>query len=193
MPPAMVGMPSPQPRAAIARPAPQQPAMQRMVVTVPDEHGGGMVMHVQTPEGLMEVSIPPGLGPGQTFEMVVPTMTSQQFAAAQSVSQPMQHQFAPQMAHVQHMQQYGPPPVVVQQAPPMVVQQAPVIVAQGPPVVYGGGGFYGGGYYGGDAALGVGVGLAGGLALGAAMDGFDGGFHHDGGFDGGGFDGGGWD
>jgi hypothetical protein len=217
MPPAMVGMPQP----PVARPVAAAPEMQKMMVTVPDGHQGGMVIQVQTTAGLMEVNIPPGLGPGQQFEMMVPSVARQapQPVQGQPVGQSGMQQFPPMaqgqpmqqfppVAQAQPMQQYGQqqmqpmpqyaqqPQVVVQQAPPpVVVQQQPqVIVAQQPNVVHvvGGGGYYGGGYYGGgDVALGMGVGLAGGMMLGAAMDG---GFH-DGGFDGGfggGFDGG-WD
>ena len=53
--------------------------MQKMAVAVPQGMQGGMQLQVQTPGGLMQVTIPQGLGPGATFEMMVP---AQQPAAA---------------------------------------------------------------------------------------------------------------
>ena len=49
-----------------------EPGMQTMRVQVPGGMTGGMMLQVQTPAGLMEVQIPRGLEPGETFEMLVP-------------------------------------------------------------------------------------------------------------------------
>jgi hypothetical protein len=49
-----------------------EPVMQTMRVQVPGGMTGGMLLQVQTPAGLMEVQIPRGLEPGETFEMLVP-------------------------------------------------------------------------------------------------------------------------
>ena len=43
-----------------------------MQVTVPAGAHGGQAMHVHTPSGLMQVTIPPGLQPGSTFLIAVP-------------------------------------------------------------------------------------------------------------------------
>ena len=63
------------PAQPIAQPVAQpvaQPAMQKMAVAVPPGMQGGMMLQVDTPAGRMQVTIPQGLGPGATFEMMVP-------------------------------------------------------------------------------------------------------------------------
>ena len=57
--------------SAVAHQVPQQ--LIKMAATVPPGMAGGMQLRVQTPAGLMQVSIPTGLQAGMTFEMWVPS------------------------------------------------------------------------------------------------------------------------
>jgi len=51
---------------------PQQMGMRKMAATVPFGMYGGMQMQVNTPHGRMQVTIPPGYGPGSSFTFNVP-------------------------------------------------------------------------------------------------------------------------
>ena len=171
------------PNVQMAQPVMAQPQPMLMSVQVPQGMMGGMMIQVQTPAGLMQVQIPQGLYPGQTFQMQVPM-------PARQPQMMMQQQQMMQQPQMQMMMPPPPPPqVVIQQQPQVIVQQPATTV------IHPGGGYYGGGggYYGGDGGLGVGLagGLIGGMMLGAALDGGDGGWGGDGGGWGG--DCGGWD
>ena len=155
--------------------------------SVPQGMGGGMPLQVQTPAGLMQVTIPNGLSAGASFEMMVPqAQQAPQVAQAMPVSQPQQQMYQQQPPQQQMYQQQRPqqqmyqqqqpqqqiyqqqPQVqVMQQAPPtVVVQQQPQVVhVGGPPVIMGG---YGG--YGYDPGLGMMGGFVGGMIAGEMMD-----------------------
>jgi len=57
-------------RASMARP------MTKMTAVVPSNVFGGMQLRVTTPHGLMEVTVPPGMGPGMAMEMWVPQLVT---------------------------------------------------------------------------------------------------------------------
>merc|ERR1712032_748766 len=129
---------------------------------------GGQPLQVQTPNGLMQVTVPKGLGPGQQFEMMVPVKQEPQIAQATPVAaapqQPayQQPQQQPQVVYQQAPQQ---PQVIVQQAPPQVVHH------HVPPPMYGGYGYGPVGYYdpwgpGPGIGLGIGAGFVGGMIAG---------------------------
>merc|ERR1719271_899635 len=131
----------------MAQPVPaQQPAMQRMNVTVPQGMTGGQPLQVQTPAGLMQVTIPAGLGPGASFEILVPMVQQPAAQVAAPVAPPPQ------------------PQVIVQQAPPpqqVVIQQPaqPVVHhVHSAPAGYGYGGGDGRVGYGGHVRIGGGYG-----------------------------------
>jgi hypothetical protein len=132
----------------------------------------GMPLQVQTPSGLMQVSIPEGFGPGMSFEMMVPVQQQQQ---APPVAQPMQPMYGqpPMMQQQQPMMQQQQP-MMQQQQPMMQQQQQPnVVVVQQPPqqvIVAGGGYDYGGYGYGPDPGLAMMGGFVGGMIAGEIMD-----------------------
>ena len=67
------------------QPAQPQMQMQKMAATVPWGHYGGMQINVNTSQGMMRVTIPPGYGPGSSFTFNVPVRM-------QPVMQPMMYQ-----------------------------------------------------------------------------------------------------
>ena len=225
--PTMSGMPAPitqnrrtpppsgrAPAVLADQPATHQP----MTVKVPAGMRGGANMRIVTPSGEMQVTIPDGLGPGQTFTMLVPAARPAASRVAQGQLPVVQGQlpvaqghaiqsqtpsFAqampmgqPPMAQPMYGQQYQQPqyqqPQYHQpqfhQAPIYVQQQPQVVYQQQPNVVVVGGG-YGYGPYGGGYGY-----DSSGLALGVGaglVGGMMLGSALDGGFDGGyGFDGG---
>lgn len=51
---------------------PPQPGMQLMSATLPPGVVDGQLLQVETPRGLMQIQVPPGLGPGVNVTMWVP-------------------------------------------------------------------------------------------------------------------------
>lgn len=225
--PTMTGMPAPNRRTppssgrAPAVLADQPATHQPMTVKVPAGMRGGANMRIVTPSGEMQVTIPDGLGPGQTFTMLVPAarpavarvaqgqlpvvqgqVIQSQRSQTPSIAQAMPMGQPPMAQHMYGQQyqqpQYQPPQYQqpqYQQAPIYVQQQPQVVYQQQPNVVVVGGGYgygpYGGGYGYDSGGLALGVGAG---LVGGMMLGsaLDGGFDGGYGFDGG-FDGGGWD
>ena len=144
---------------AMAQPAmQQQPQGQLMMVQVPGGMQGGMQMQVHTIAGLMNVTIPMGLMPGQTFQVQVPTAPQQ----PQSIYQPQMQQ--PQSIYQPQMQQQAP----MMMPQPQPQQQTIIINQQAPATIYGGGGHVGVGV--GDVMLGMAAGAAIGGMLGDGGD-----------------------
>ena len=60
------------PATAAPAPPPPQPTGQKMIISLPQGVFGGQPLQVQTPAGLVSVTVPAGLTPGSTFEITVP-------------------------------------------------------------------------------------------------------------------------
>ena len=83
---------------AVAYNAALQYRLYRAIVTVPAGVFGGQQLRVQTPAGLMEATVPPGLGPGQTFAFCFPVGSPAAGGSTSQISTTSSTTQLPQMA-----------------------------------------------------------------------------------------------
>jgi hypothetical protein len=80
------------------------PGHQLMAVQCPPNVYGGQLLNITTPNGMMQITVPPGISPGQRFQVLVPLPINPTPIQATSVRPP--HSYQPPAP----IQQTAPPP-----------------------------------------------------------------------------------